>query len=68
MDSNLQRFRASVFKTDPFPIRIISMVPTIGIEPISCRLQRLVLTTITTLAWRADLDSNEDDQFWRLSG
>lgn len=24
MDSNLQRLRASVFKTDSFPIRIIS--------------------------------------------
>lgn len=43
-------------------------MPATGIEPVFCRLQRLVLTTITTLAWRADLDSNEDDQFWRLSG
>ena len=43
-------------------------LPTTGIEPVFCRLQRLVLTTITTLAWRADLDLNEDDQFWRLSG
>ena len=43
-------------------------LPTTGIEPVFCRLQRLVLTTITTLAWRADLDSNEDEQFWRLRG
>lgn len=43
-------------------------MPTTGFEPVSRRLQRHVLTTITTLAWRADLDLNEDDQFWRLSG
>ena len=48
-------------------LEILSM-PTTGIAPVSRRLQRHVLTIITTLAWRVDLDSNEDDQLWRLSG
>ena len=42
-------------------------LPTTGIEPVFCRLQRLVLTTITTLAWRADLDSNERIMLSRLA-